>query len=459
MVPSPSIPRARKEPPIPASISPTTLLSRILLCLAAVLFLVRGPLRAQSTYVNDLAAPYASARLWLHHRNPYDTTAFFPTWRAAGAPSGPVYANPSSIHPVYPPPSLVVLIPFAILPWPLANVTLTLLTALAYLTASLLFARLVPGTWSDPAKPVFLAYALALAPTHSAMHVSNTACLSASLLFIGIYRTLVHSDSQELLPKSSSRADRRTAALLTLSLCLKPTLAPIFLLFLLSRRYVKTLIATFLAGLALCAASLYPLLRQPGPWLRDLTSNIHFVFTQGTASLAETNLTRFDRIDLQLPLYALTHSTLAATLGTALITSILLAGWSLPSLLYPSNSPAESLKDARLSLDRNLLSIATLLLIGLLPIYQRFYSAVLVLPLALWSFRNLPRPAARWTLAVSCLFLLNTEVFQQTLGVLPPGSLHLTRVQNAFIGPHLNWILLLSVTALVFLLNRRTARP
>jgi hypothetical protein len=140
------------------------LLAWMAVLLASGVFLLRGPFRANSAYVNDFAAPYTATRLWLQHRNPYDSTAFFPTWHAAGAPKGKLAGNPSGTHPVYPPSTLVVLIPFALLPWPIAVKTLTLLSATLYIAVLPLLATFLPGTWRDPIKPAFLASGLALAP-------------------------------------------------------------------------------------------------------------------------------------------------------------------------------------------------------------------------------------------------------------------------------------------------------
>ncbi len=166
------------------------LLAWLPVLLAAGWFTLRGPLRARTDYVNDFASPYVSARLWMAHQNPYALSAFFPTWHAAGAPLGTVYANPSNIRSVYPPPSIVAVIPFALLPWPVASKALILLSVALYVTALILLASFVPGDWSHPLKPLFLTFGLALAPVHSAIHVSNVACLAASLLFIAIYLIL-----------------------------------------------------------------------------------------------------------------------------------------------------------------------------------------------------------------------------------------------------------------------------
>ncbi len=468
---------------------------------------MRGPLRARSNYVNDFAAPYVCARLWSAGRNPYDPASFFPAWRAAGAPSGPVYANPSSIHPVYPPPSILVLVPLALLPWPIASLLLTLSSTATYLAAAVLFTRLIPGSWRDPAKPLFLAYALALAPVHSALHVSNLACLSASLLFLVLFRTLrpdaltspsavpwpairrasvsASNSGPESSPRSDPEArsggtpevrlrvtpersfgatpgkatalDLPSALLLAVSLCLKPTLAPLFLLFLLATRRFATLVTTILLGALAWLFASYPLVRRSPLWYPVLRNNIHFVFTQGTASLASTNLTRFDRIDLQLPLHAFTPSPLGGLLAAATTAALLFLWW----IAFPSAWTRARLHprtNAQSHLDTHLLGIAVLLLLGLLPLYQRFYSAILLLPLALWSFRNLHLRAARLSLAFCAIFLVNTEVLQQKLGVVPAGAWHLSWFQNAILGPHLNWLLLASVLALL-LFQLRSSPP
>jgi hypothetical protein len=155
---------------------PLSLLAWFAVFLASGLFLLRGPFRASGDYVNDFAAPYTATRLWLQHRNPYDANAFFPTWHDAGAPKGKVAGNPSGTHPVYPPPTLAILIPFALLPWAIAVKTLTLLSATLDLVVLTMFASFLHGTWRDPVRPAFLAFGLALAPTHSGLHVSNVAC-------------------------------------------------------------------------------------------------------------------------------------------------------------------------------------------------------------------------------------------------------------------------------------------
>ena len=415
------------------------LLAWLVVLLAAGEFALRGPLRARGDYVNDFASPYVSARLWMAHQNPYSLAAFFPTWRAAGAPLGPVYASPSNVRSIYPPSSIVALVPFALLPWPLASKALILLTTLFYGTALALLASLAPGDWRHPPKPLFLAFGLALAPAHSAIHVSNVGCMAASLLFIAIYLIL----RQPAFSDRNPAAIASVAVLIAYSLCLKLTLAPVILIYLLWARLWRTLAVTLAFTITLSAISLYPLLQRGQDWLIDFRNNINFDFTRGAVDVAPANLARFDRIDLQLPLYALTESRTAASLLAALIAASLLILWfKIPKAAPPVHTH-----------DEHLLRIATLFLIGMYPVYQRFYSAMLLLIPVLWALRLLSRPPEpdssriiRWTakatLAIAALFLVNSEVLLQQTSLVPAGSYNLPLIANAFLGPHLCWILL-----------------
>jgi Glycosyltransferase family 87 len=443
-------------PPIPytANSSPgghriklktTALLAWIAVLLASGLFLLRGPLRANSDYVNDFAAPYTATRLWLQHRNPYDATAFFPTWHDAGAPKGKVAGNSSGTHPVYPPPTLVVLIPFALMPWPIAVKTLTLLSTALYFGVLPLLASFLPGTWRDPIKPAFLAFGLALAPTHSGLHVTNVACLAATLLFLSIY----------FLLSRAKRINLPATICLTLAICLKPTLGLLLIPYLLWTRAWRTLTATVAISATITAASLYPLLSLGSVWLASLRENIAVVFTNGgAADVSERSLLRFDRIDLQLPLYALLHNRTAASLLAALIAATLLFLWfqSKPDI---SNQPPSGE-----ALDQHILQIATLLLIGLLPFYQRYYSAMIVLLPILWALRTLSptsRATQRRVLIVSSIFLINIGAIFSRSSLLPFLTIRFPLLTNLILGPHICWILLL--LAILLLTTNRNKSP
>ena len=242
------------------------------------------------------------------------------------------------------------------------------------------------------------------------------------------------------------------AVLLTLSLCIKPTLAPIILLYLLYKRLWKILIPTITLTTLITAT--FQLLQPNWDWLPSLRANIDLLFTTGVASVLPENLTRSDRIDLQLPIYVLTHSLNAAAIVAAIISIALitLLGQKVSHGRVPHDrrsltAPIVGLvstpsQRAQYRLDKELLTLSTLLIIGLLPVYQRFYSATLLLIPILWALRNITLPRARWILALCCVFLANTSVLPRRLGLhtATTGPVHL--LIEAFLIPHLNWLLL-----------------
>ncbi|HEY6374889.1 MAG TPA: glycosyltransferase family 87 protein [Edaphobacter sp.] len=399
--------------------------------LASGLFLFRGPLRAESARVNDFAAPYASARLWLQGRNPYDAHLFFPTWRAAGAPKGNVYYNESGTHSVYPPPSLVAVLPLALLPWPVASMVLVWISAAVYVFALVLLASFVPGSWREATKPVFLAFGLAFAPAQSALHVTNLACLSASLLFVAIYLLV-----KQLPPSNQSQV--LAAVCIALSICLKAALGLLLVPYLLWARGWRALAVTGLIVGVTTAVSLYPSLKSGSAWFDSLRFNSSVAFANGGSSdVAETNLNRFDRIDLQLPIYAMTHHRGMTAAIACLIGGGLLMFWFF-------------CKDPDRGVDQHLLRIGTLFGIGLLPVYQRYYMAVLLLIPLVWAFRNLEQRAAKWTAGLCAVFLVNTGVLLQRIGLVRGLAVHHPHLANILAGPHVCWLLL----GMAFLLLR-----
>ena len=198
------------------------LLAWLPVLLAAGWFAIRGPLRARTDYVNDFASPYVSARLWMAHQNPYALSAFFPTWHAAGAPLGSVYANPSNIRSVYPPSSIVAVIPFALLPWPVASKALLLLSAGLYATALILLASFVPGDWSQTPQ-TSLPHIRSRSRPGSLRHPRLERRLPRRQP--SLHRHLPHTASPGVLDRNSATT-AFIAALIAYSLCLNPPSRP-----------------------------------------------------------------------------------------------------------------------------------------------------------------------------------------------------------------------------------------
>ena len=94
-------------------------LAWLAVAVGAVEFLFRALLRSNSLWMSDLTAPYVSARLWLSGGNPYDSHIFLSTWAASGAPESGLKQFLSEMHSVYPPPTLLVMAPMALIRWPI----------------------------------------------------------------------------------------------------------------------------------------------------------------------------------------------------------------------------------------------------------------------------------------------------------------------------------------------------
>ena len=227
-----------------------------------------------------------------------------------------------------------------------------------------------------------------------------------------------------------------SAVLLALSLCLKPTLAPLGLLYLVSSRRWRVLGPIF--GVTIVSCIVFGLLERGTNWYASLLGNVDLLFSSGVAALGEQNLTRSDRIDFQLPLYGLTHNIHAAALGAGALTVVLLLLWV-----------AASRRPHKVTLDHELLSVSTLLVIGLLPFYQRYYCAVLLLLPALWALRNLQSIHAKIVLTLCSLFLVNTSVLPRLVGLRSSYISFAGRLTEVLVLPHLCWaVLVISVVLL-----------
>lgn len=315
------------------------------------------------------------------------------------------------------------ILPLALLPWPVASMALVWISAATYVVALVLLASFVRGSWRDVAKPLFLAFGLALAPVQSALHVTNLACFSASLLFVAIYLL-----AKRLPPSDWSQVV--AAGCIALSICVKPALGLLVVPYLLWARAWRALAVTVAVVGVIAAVAFYPSLKSGSAWFDSLRYNASVGYANGGSSdVAETNLNRFDSLDLQIPIYAMTHHRRITTAISCLIAGGLLVLWFF-------------CKDPDRGVDRHLLRIGALFVIGLLPVYQRYYMAVLLLIPLIWALRNLELRAARWVIACCAVFLVNSEVLLQRVGLVRALTVHHPHVANIFVGPHLCWLLL-----------------
>jgi hypothetical protein len=371
-------------------------LAILALFLAALLFLVRGPLRALRSEGGDFATPYVAAVRLLQAHDPYDPLNFNRDLGSRGGPSDAL--GPSSQRAVYPPTTLLLLAPFALVRWRAALALYVLLCSAGTLVLIWRLARLL-GPWSSRSL-VFAAFALALAPIHTAIGLGNLSALA--LLGCGF-----------ALLAAEERADLAAGCFLALALCLKPTTAAaVLLLFLLLRRW-RALGACALACLLALAATAV-IVRPIDPiWQQHYLDNLRYqVGAEGAASFTGAYA---DTVNLQTPLFLLLHRA-PLQLSAQLVDFIAWAIAAALALLWL----LLCLRKRLLSGAWSWLAVASLCIIGLLPIYQRNYSVGLVLFVLLWAFQALSAGSARSALGLCT-------------GLLVPGRSLLTH----FVEPHL----------------------
>lgn len=426
---------------------------------AAIEFLFRAIARSNGGLLTDLAAPYVSTRLWLRHANPYDAHIFMPTWDASGAPLLGLPEYVSGAHSVYPPITLIPMIPFALLRWPSA-VNLFLVCGI------LLYALCVVGLlrlgwpeykqWrefaSDPLALLFVAFALGLAPIHTAFASQNivlgAAC--AAVLTICLLSRQDRTKTDGLWPRLTPWV---AGALITLSVCLKPTTGVFLFPWLVRERRWRLIAGVIVACGVIAVVSLEPLMMHQGTaWLASYRFNVANLFTNGgNADVSHMNWENTDHIDLQLVLFAMIQSRpvssaiAVAIYGAILLIFMTLAGW------YRSGG-----KTVGKAGDLRLLVAAGSLTLGLLPVYSRIYSAIVLLPLVLWCFRHLRFAAAKWLLALLCGFLVNSSAIVRAFFSHSRFALDMPRTWDATVGGHVCWLLLVIGALLTWAMKQQS---
>jgi len=402
-------------------ISRTTSRHVVLLCLlvAAGEFCVRGPARAiRFGKFNDFSGMYVASRRWIEGTDPYQSSHFKTTWVASGGEYfGGNRGSESNLRPVYPPSSLPVLAIFAFFRWLPAR-SLFLLSAVA-LFPLLLWAVLRLGRlqWRSNAGLFSCAFALALAPWHAAIASQSITAQAVELAVIGACLT----------------SQIAGGVLIGLALCLKPQMVLWFVFYEIAKKQWCRVLTTCVA---FAAVTLLALNRMPNSWLDSYRDNLRYFFATGDVNdFTLANPIRFDLLNVQVPLYYITRISRLANVLSCMITALLTFFWS--RRRYQSDC-------ARL---------AAIVLIGLLPVYQRTYNAgvvVIVLPYAIsrWS-----ETRCKPLTALCGVFLVPGTAVLQTLHEhhwVSDFAWNQNWWVNLLLGPHATWAILGIVAVLLF---------
>jgi hypothetical protein len=331
----------------------------LLLFVAAVAILIARTTRA-GEWQWDFGIYSAAARAWVAGENPYDEPALHERWQRetqnAADANGSATGDISWLQSIVPPTTLLMLAPFAMLPRGVAFATWYAfnLTALAAAAAA---ALAMTGLTLRQFRALALLCAIVLlGPVQSGVHAGQPAIAAAACIVIAIW--------------CESR-DRTIAAgvLMGLAAALKLQLAGPFIVLALYRRQWRT--ASVASALfALIAVIAIARLQLAGiPWWHDWMGNIHRSATNGGPNdFTNANPSRDHLLNLQLPLYAIIHNRSFAIAGSLLLCTIAAAVYAI--------------RIRRIG-NEHLLVAAPLAVLTLLPIYHRYYDAILlIIPLA-----------------------------------------------------------------------------
>jgi hypothetical protein len=416
------------------------------LCLALILtagaeFVVRGPIRAvqNSTQFNDFLSPYIQADAWTRGLDPYNPQTLLRLWPPQAAhlqfvprevADGSIIAK-RGIPTAYPITSLVLVAPLSWLPWNLAyGLWFAINLTLFGLMLSVLV-KLAGFSYRDIRGGLLIAFILALAPFHTGFVTGNVALVAVELGVIAVWT-------------ARQRHDIATAVLLAVSAGLKPQIGLCFLLYyLVCRRW--RIFAGATALLALFAA--VGLLRLEGshtPWLGNYLNDNHVLLESGIlANFTPINPMRFGLLNLQVILYSIVGSVGEANRLAELIGVVFLGAWLLIVLRR------------RIRQDElELLDLSAIAVMSLLPVYHRFYDAVLlVLPLC-WVFAawRKARPAVILALLLMVPFLIPGGTILQTMQTdgRIPSSLAEHWWWDTIVMPHEIWALFLLSLLLLY---------
>ncbi len=423
-----------------------TALCLIFLLLAGAEFVVRGPVRAvqTATQFNDFLSPYIQAKALIHGLDPYSPQVLLQLWPAEAlqfsflpkeVAEGTLVAH-RGIPTAYPVTALVLLAPFSLLPWKAAYAFWLALSLVLFVVMLRALLGLAGFSYREPRGLLLLAIVFALAPFHTGIVTGNVTLIAVELSVVAIWTARQHREFA-------------TATLLAIATGLKPQIGLCFLFYFLWRRRWRMcgVALALLAGLA--GIGLLRLQIGHVSWLSNYLNDNHVLLETGVlGNFTAINPTRFGLINLQVALFPFLGgirltNRVAMAMGVGLVLVWLMKmGWP------RETSRKES--DHR----RELLELATIAVISLLPVYHRFYDAsMLVLPLC-WALVCM---RSRRTLSVAALFLM--------LPFLIPGGTLLETMEadgriparlsghwwwDALVMPHQVWMLLFLAILLLY---------
>jgi len=408
----------------------------ILLLLAFTEFVMRGPVRylREPASWNDLSQSYTASKLWLRGKNPCDPRNFVALWLQEGRSR--LQVSDIRTHLAPPPGSLVVMAPIAAFPWPVARILWsTVLLAAFGLTVWAL--AVVGGFRRDELRTLlFVAACFALAPFQTGMANGNSTILLVGACSVAIWA-------------ARNERDVTAGILFGIACSLKPQTAAFLVLYYLVKQRWRVFGAAVACTLGLVLLAAVYLQFHGVSWIHDYLNNARgFLTANKIDDFSSANPIRFTLINLQVPFFAITGRSALANLLALGAGILLLCFW-----LYWAVQRRQPVLD--------LLCLGTASVIGLLPVYHRFYdAALLVVPLS-WIMAPLAaksKTRAQVALLLMAPFLVPGAAVLQQLASSGhiPDAVAQSWGWNAIVMPHETWAMLLLCLVLLYEMHRES---
>jgi len=410
----------------------------ILLLVAATEFVVRGPLRFLSwpSEWSDLSQNYTASKLWLQGRSPADPAAFVVVWKQQV--HSRLELSDIRTHLAPPLGGLVVMAPIAAFPWKIAKVLwlVVLLISFGATVAALSWtAGLRRGDLSTEA---FVAACLALAPFQTGISSGNPTILVIGLCAVAIWAAHV-------------RHDVSAGVLFGMACSLKPQLGAFLVLYYLVRRRWQLFFTSVATTVGLNLVAVLYLWLRGASWIQGYLQNARgFVSANNIDDFSTANPGRFNLINLQVPMFSMTGHSSSANLLAFVVGGCLICAW----LYWMLRSQHES----------ELLSLGTISVISLLPVYHRIYDAALLAVPLCWCITRIvrrPKKIAGIALLLMTPFLIPGTAFLQRLAARGQVSNEVAHSWwwDCVVMPHETWALLLLCLVLLYGMSQDDSIP
>ncbi len=414
------------------------LLAAVLLVASFAEFAVRGPLRlTHSPGWNDFLSPYIQTQAWVHGQDPYSAQSLLAWWPSDDprpafvddeAADGTLESKRGMPSP-YPLTTLVMLAPFAALPWTVALSCWCALNMAAVILAAFALLSICGCKVAEIRSQLFLAAVFGLAPVHTGLSTANPVILAVSLAVVSLWA-------------AGRGRDRTAGLLLALAVCLKPTVAGGLLLYYLIRRRWTIAATTGAVAAAIGCVGLIRLSAAGVPWVHSYLENSRRMFAAGSVDdFTQADRIRFNMINAQILFFDIFPNPRLANLLARFLGGALLSCWAYLCCRRRTGS--------------ELLEISAISVLSLIPVYHRFYDATLLIwPLA-WALLLLSRRSSTvLSLATIAPFFLPGSVMLSELTrsrKIPPQVAHAWWWSTIVLSHEVSCLILLAGLLLYFL--------